>query len=53
MFPSPRHRRQGKLPDELEMAIGQIKKCSQKPVAVGFGISTREQVKELSRFADG
>ena len=43
----------GKLPDEPEMAIGQIKKCSQKPVAVGFGISTREQVKELSRFADG
>lgn len=43
----------GKLPDEPEMAIRQIKKCSQKPVAVGFGISTPEQVKEVSRFADG
>ena len=43
----------GKLPDELEAAIGQIRKYSQKPVAVGFGISTPEQVKEVSRVADG
>jgi tryptophan synthase alpha chain len=43
----------GKLPDELEAAIGQIRKYSQKPVAVGFGISIPEQVKEVSRFADG
>jgi len=43
----------GKLPEELETAIGQIRKYSRKPVAVGFGISTPEQVKELSRFADG
>jgi len=43
----------GKLPEELETAIGQIKKYSQKPVAVGFGISTPEQIKEVSRIADG
>ena len=43
----------GKLPDELEAAIGQIRKYSQKPVAVGFGISTPEQIKEVSRIADG
>ena len=43
----------GKLPDELEAAIGQIRKYSQKPVAVGFGVSTAEQVKEVSRIADG
>ena len=43
----------GKLPDELEAAIGQIRKYSQKPVAVGFGISTPEQVKEAGRIADG
>ena len=43
----------GKLPDELEGAIGQIRKYSQKPVAVGFGVSTPEQVKEVSRIADG
>ena len=43
----------GKLPQELEAAIRQIKKYSQKPVAVGFGISTPEQIKEVSRIADG
>ena len=43
----------GKLPNELEAGIRQIKKYSQKPVAVGFGISTPEQVREVSRFADG
>jgi tryptophan synthase alpha chain len=43
----------GKLPDELEVAIRQIREYSQKPVAVGFGVSTAEQVKEVSRIADG
>ena len=43
----------GKLPDELERSVKQIKEHSQKPVAVGFGISTPEQVREVSRFADG
>ena len=43
----------GKLPNELEAGIRQIRKYSQKPVAVGFGISTPEQVKEVSRIADG
>jgi tryptophan synthase alpha chain len=43
----------GKLPEGLEAAIGQIKKYSQKPVAVGFGISTPDQVKEASQIADG
>jgi tryptophan synthase alpha chain len=42
-----------KLPEDLEQAIGRIKEQTQKPVAVGFGISTPEQVKEVSRFADG
>ena len=43
----------GKLPDELGTHIGQIEKYSQNPVAVGFGISTPEQAREVSRFADG
>jgi tryptophan synthase alpha chain len=41
------------LPEELGPAIRLIKEQSQKPVAVGFGISTPEQVKEVSRIADG
>ena len=43
----------GKLPGELERSVEQIKRYGQKPVAVGFGISTAEQVKEVSRIADG
>ena len=42
-----------KLPPELEMAVRGIKEQSQKPIAVGFGISTPKQAKEVSRFADG
>jgi tryptophan synthase alpha chain len=43
----------GKLPEELKSAVRRIKEGSKKPVAVGFGISTPEQAKEVSRFADG
>jgi len=43
----------GRLSDELESGIRQIRECSQKPVAVGFGISTPDQVKEVNRIADG
>jgi len=43
----------GKLPEELRSAVRRIKEGSKKPVAVGFGISTPEQAKEVSRFADG
>lgn len=42
-----------KLPDELEFTVKQIKVHSKIPVAVGFGISTPEQAKEVSLFADG
>jgi tryptophan synthase alpha chain len=43
----------GKLPEELKSAVRRIKEESKKPVAVGFGISTPDQAKEVSRFADG
>jgi tryptophan synthase alpha chain len=43
----------GKLPDELEQSVNQIKDHSPRPVAVGFGISTPEQAREVGRFADG
>jgi tryptophan synthase alpha chain len=39
--------------DGLEAAVRRIKKDVQTPVAVGFGISTSEQVKEVGSFADG
>jgi tryptophan synthase alpha chain len=42
-----------KLPEELEITVERIKNKIRKPVAVGFGISTPEQVKEVNRFADG
>jgi tryptophan synthase alpha chain len=42
-----------KLPEELELAVKAIKEQSRKWVAVGFGISTPEQAKRISLFADG
>jgi tryptophan synthase alpha chain len=42
-----------RLPEELQIPVKGIKEISQKPVAVGFGISTPEQAKAASRFADG
>ncbi len=41
------------LPEEIGLAVQRIKEISQKPVAVGFGISSPEQAKAVSRFADG
>ncbi len=41
------------LPRELEMGVRQLKGMTDKPVAVGFGISTPQQAGELRRFADG
>jgi tryptophan synthase alpha chain len=42
-----------KLPEELELAVKGIKEQSKKRVAVGFGVSTPEQAKAISLFADG
>ena len=42
-----------KLPEELMLAVKAVKEQSKKRVAVGFGISTPEQAKRISRFADG
>ncbi|MFQ5877613.1 MAG: tryptophan synthase subunit alpha [Acidobacteriota bacterium] len=41
------------LPRELEEQVGAVRARSRLPVAVGFGISSREQVRAVSRFADG
>lgn len=41
------------LPADLEPAVRRVRQGSQKPVAVGFGISSPEQAREVSRFSDG
>ncbi|MEW5758468.1 MAG: tryptophan synthase subunit alpha [Candidatus Omnitrophota bacterium] len=41
------------LPKDLQDNIKAIKRLTKKPVCVGFGVSTKEQVKEVSRFCDG
>ena len=42
-----------KLPEDLEFAVKRVNEITKKPIAVGFGISTPEQAKIVSRFADG
>ncbi|MFH2139089.1 MAG: tryptophan synthase subunit alpha [Candidatus Omnitrophota bacterium] len=42
-----------KLPDDLVENVRLIKNVTKKPVYVGFGVSTSEQVKQVSETADG
>lgn len=42
-----------KLPAGLAGDLRRIKSITFKPVCVGFGVSSRRQVRELSRVADG
>ena len=37
---------------EAERLVGRVRRVSDLPVAVGFGISSREQVAEVWRYAD-
>ena len=37
---------------EAEKLVNRVRKCSELPVAVGFGISNAEQVKDVHRYAD-
>jgi len=36
-----------------EDLVSRVRKVSTLPVAVGLGVSTREQAKDLARYADG
>ena len=41
------------LPKEITNSLKKIKKMTKRPLCVGFGISKPEQVKSISRLADG
>jgi tryptophan synthase alpha chain len=41
------------LPPDLQAFVGQVRAAAKIPLAVGFGISTPEQVRAVGRLADG
>ncbi len=41
------------LPEELESFVGGVKKRTEKPLCVGFGVSTPEQARRVAAVADG
>jgi tryptophan synthase alpha chain len=41
------------LPKDIKEHIKKIKKFTDKPVCIGFGVSNREQAAKMSRIADG
>jgi tryptophan synthase alpha chain len=38
---------------DIDNFIADVRKATDKPLCVGFGISTPEQAKQVSRIADG
>jgi tryptophan synthase alpha chain len=42
-----------KLPEELESFVASVRGRTEKPLCVGFGISTPEQARRVARVADG
>ncbi len=42
-----------KLPADLEVFVSRVKELVSQPLCVGFGISTPQQAKRVSRLADG
>lgn len=41
------------MPVDLDEFVGSVRKATDKPLCVGFGISTPEQAKKISQIADG
>jgi tryptophan synthase alpha chain len=41
------------LPEELESFVGSVRKKTEKPLCVGFGVSTPEQARRVATVADG
>ena len=44
---------QSGVASSLGERVAQIRRCTELPIAVGFGISTAEQAKEVAKIADG
>lgn len=42
-----------RLPEGLESFVGSVKKRTEKPLCVGFGVSTPEQARRVAKVADG
>ena len=42
-----------RLPEELESFVASVRKRTEKPLCVGFGVSTVEQARRVARVADG
>ena len=42
-----------RLPDDVAANVARIRQITNKPVAIGFGISTPEMAREAARVADG
>ena len=43
---------QHEMPRDAEILVKRVRAVSDLPVAVGFGVSTAQQVREVWRFAD-
>lgn len=41
------------LPADLREFVARVRKATEKPICVGFGISTPEQARDVTRIADG
>jgi len=42
-----------KLPEELEGFVARVREKTEKPLCVGFGVSTTEQARRIAKVADG
>jgi len=42
-----------RLPEELESFVTRVRERTQKPLCVGFGVSTPEQARRIAKVADG
>jgi tryptophan synthase alpha chain len=42
-----------KLPEELENFVARVRERTEKPLCVGFGVSTPEQARRVAKVADG